>query len=64
MSATRADSSSLELVREAISFLISLVELLTTLLEDALSLAFGLFAHDSCLLLAFDNVRMTHIASS
>ena len=38
ISAIRADSSSLELVREATSFSVSLVEMLTTLLEDALAL--------------------------
>jgi len=37
-SATRANSSSLELVREATSFSVSLVEMLTILLEDALAL--------------------------
>jgi len=38
VSATRADSSSPELVREATFFSVSLVEILTTLLEDALAL--------------------------
>jgi len=37
-SATKVDSLSLELVREATSFSISLVEMLITLLEDALAL--------------------------
>jgi len=38
ISATKADSSSPELVREATSFSVSLVEIPTTLLEDALAL--------------------------
>jgi len=38
VSATKADPSSPELVRKATSFSISLVEILTTLLEDALAL--------------------------
>ena len=37
-SAARADSSSFELVREATSSSVSLIEILTTLLEDALAL--------------------------
>ena len=38
MSATRVDYSSPELVREETSSLVSLIEILTTLLEDALAL--------------------------
>jgi len=38
MLATKADSSSPELVREATSSSVSLVEILTTLLEDTLTL--------------------------
>jgi len=55
--AAKANSSSLELVREASSFLISLVEILTTLLEDTL-VAFGLPICDSHPLLALNNVRV------
>jgi len=39
VSAAKADSSSSELVREATYFSISLIEILTTLLEDALTLS-------------------------
>ena len=38
MSAAKADFLSPELVREATSFLVSIVEILTTLLEDNLAL--------------------------
>ena len=63
MSATRADSSSHELVREATSSSASLVEMLTTLLEDTLALLmdFLLVTVIYCWLLMMS--RWTHIVS-
>jgi len=58
VSATRADSSSPELVREATSFSVSLVEMLTTLLEDVLALPLDFLLVTVAHCWFFDNVRM------
>jgi len=63
MSAAKADSSSPELVREVTSSSVSLVEILTTLLEDvlALPLDFLLVTVIHCWLLTMSG--WTHIVS-
>ena len=64
VSAAKADSSSLELVREATSSSVSLVEIPTTLLEDTLAIPLD-FLCVTIVLLAFDNVELnSHYLSS
>ena len=61
MSAAKADSSSPELVREATSSSVSLVEILTTLLEEALVLPldFLLVTVIHCWLLTIDGPTLS-----
>ena len=65
VSAAKADSSSPELVRDVTSSSVSLVEMLTTLLEDALALPLDFLFVTVVHYFAFDNVRMDpHCLSS